>query len=212
MSYPTYFWTSSDSRPGCVCFPEDDSPGEGQLTSGGWSVPILWSMCFGGEDVNVLELPKDAWSLPDEPAYGASCDAPIPGAVAQLQRRLPSLKAILTPSLHLACDMFASRMRRSQRSHVHMDVSLLLENEDNPADRHWKQYWAGLLNGLDTPVARVRSGIWSKLLGLGLPPGWKYLCSWALSNQPLHGIRAPDLDMSRVTGAVSLRHLDDWQP
>lgn len=69
-----------------------------------------------------------------------------------------------------------------------MDISLLLENEDNPGDGGWEKHWSGLLDGLDKPVAPLRGGVREKIFGPGMPSGWKYLCLWAVSNNSLNDI------------------------
>jgi hypothetical protein len=211
MSYLTGFWTSSQEDPGCLLFTNKDFGNCGYLEAGGWCVPIIWSMCFSSRDVNVLLTPKPEWSDPDVPQYGASCDASIDQALQNLERRMPSLIRIVPEHTQDACALFVKRLRQSSEHYVHMNISLLLESEDDPGDQSWKKYWSDLLDGLDTPVDHIRSGLVGRVLGLGLPSGWKYLCHWAMSNGSLQEIRSPKLPLYRVVGAEDIRALSAWQ-
>ena len=48
MNESTYFWTSNDAAPAFAA-----NKGDGYLSSDGFAVPILWSMCFAAADINV---------------------------------------------------------------------------------------------------------------------------------------------------------------
>lgn len=200
MGHRTHFWTSDEAQPGCVKFADLDQDDRALLSAGGWSVPILWTMCFSGKDVNVLAARADD-DDPESSPWGASCDTTLADAIRRVERRMPSLQAIVAPESRAVGELFLAKLRESTRSHVHMEVTLLLENEDDPGDGRWKNYWAGLLEGLDQPVRKVRTGLSRRLLGLGLPSGWKYLCLWSVSNGSLNQITAATLESHVLTGA-----------
>jgi hypothetical protein len=210
MSYLTSFWTSSQPEPGCLVFTDKNFARNGHLQAGGWCVPIMWSLCFAGADVHCVRKPESEWADSEQPAYGASCDASVQSAVRNIERRLPSLLNILPSHTHEACRFFLKRLSDSTEKFVHMDVSLLLESEDDPGNQEWKNHFARLLDGLDVPVSGVRRGLTAKLLGPGLPPGWKYLCRWSVSNGPLAQLWSPQLSLHQVTGAQDMRELSEW--
>lgn len=211
MSYLTHFWTSKNPEPAAIVWTEKDSEADGYLVVGGWCVPLMWSLCFSAGDVSVLLKPKEDWSDPEEPGYGASCDTTIELAIQNIERRMESLLKIMPVQTHDACTQFLNRLRTSNETYVHMDVSLLLENEDDPSDGKWKTYFSELLAGLDVPVSKVRKGIAGTLFGTGLPVGWKYLCAWAISNGSIRSIFSPSLPLYQAVGATSLTELQSWQ-
>jgi hypothetical protein len=168
MGYRNQFWTSSDSEPAFLQFTEK-SYGDGYLETGNYCVPILWSACFSSADVNFGKLPDDQYPDEEQPIYGLSCDAPLPAAVARLERRLPSVKTVVVPSLHEICDLFVERLKQSHESFVHLHISELLNGDDDPSTGGWQDYWGRLVDGLDVPVTRVRKGAMGRFLGIGLP-------------------------------------------
>src|SRR5215470_3081892 len=131
MSYVTNFWTSTSPEPGCLMF-TDNCESTGSLSVGGWCVPIMWSTCFSGGDVNVVLTPQADWSEPDHPEYGASCDTTIASAVLRVEERLPSVLRILPEHTHEACNLFLCRLQKSKAKYVHTEISLLLSNEEDP--------------------------------------------------------------------------------
>ena len=207
MSYLTYFWTSNSPEPGCLTF-TDNCESTDCLVVGGWCVPIMWSTCFSGADVNVVLIPDTDWSEPDQPEYGASCDTTIASAVLRVEERLPSVLRILPEHTHEACNLFLCRLQESKAKYVHTEISLLLSNEEDPPT--FKPYWAALLDGLDTPVMHIRQGLLQRILGLGLPHGWHYLCYWSVCNQSQKALRSRNLPLDQVVGA-SLDCLRSWQ-
>jgi len=208
MSYLTHFWTSTSPEPGCLVF-TDNWDGTGFLSVGGWCVPIMWSTCFSGADVNVVLTPEADWSEPNHPEYGASCDTTIASAVLRVEERLPSVLRILPEHTHEACNLFLCRLKESKAKYVHMDITLLLSNEEDPPT--FKPYWAELLEGLDTPVMYLRQGLLQRILGLGLPRGWHYLCYWSVCNQSQKALRSRNLPLDQVVGAINLDCLRRWQ-
>ena len=200
MSDSTYFWTSNDAAP---AFAGDK--GEGYLSSREWSVPILWSMCFSAADVKV-RLPSAGV------AVGVSCDALRVEAVARVERRMPSLLKLLPAHVHEVAQVFLDRLRHSTASHVHLDLSVIqAEEEDDFEVEAWAwEYWGPLLDGLDTPVSKLRTGLAARFMGAGVPIGWEGLCRWSVGNEPFGSFLSPDLTSRHLAGA-ELAHLRAWQ-
>ena len=191
MSESTYFWTSNDPAP---AFAGDK--GEGYLSSREWSVPILWSMCFIAADVKV-RLPSAAV------AVGVSCDALRVDALGRIERRMPSLLILLPAHLHEVAQVFLDRLKQASASHVHLDLSVIQANEEDDFEvEAWAwEYWGPLLDGLETPVPKLRTGLAARVMGAGVPNGWEGLCRWAVGNEPLVAFMSPDLSVDRVAGA-----------
>ena len=207
VSYLTYFWTSNKAAPGCVEFTDKDYGKIGYLDAGGYSVPIVWSMCFNSTDVHVCEQE----SAPDEEMeLGISCDTERTNAISRLEKRMPSLLKILPLHMHDVPQVFLDRLRQSSESFVHMDLSVLVSQEEQSEVESWGHYWGKLLDGLDTPVGTVRTGLAERLLGPGLPPGWKDLCRWSVGNASLRNFMSANLTAHEVSGA-HIDHLREWQ-
>ena len=209
MSYSTPLWTSNDSAAGCIVPREYDGP-ESCLDSGN-SIPVLWSICFSSKDLNVVLAPEEDWSADDSPHYLASCDTDLKSALSRLDLRMPSLYKIVPPHAHNICKLFHQRLKNSSATHIHLDLSWLLDNDENPADGSWRKYFGNILDGLDEPVTTVREGFSSKLLGLGLPSSWNDACFWAMGAQSAKLIRAHDVDLWYIAGAGSIEEMQSWK-
>ena len=170
-----------------------------------WSVPILWSMCFSAADVNV-RLPSAGV------AVGVSCDALRVEAIARIERRMPSLLKLLPAHLHEVAQVFLDRLRQSTASHVHLDLSIIQAGEEDDFEvEAWAwEYWGPLLDGLETPVPKLRTGLAARVMGAGVPNGWEGLCRWSVGNEPLVLLLLPDLTSRHLAGA-ELAHLRAWQ-
>jgi hypothetical protein len=186
----TYFWTSNESGPAF-----GGAKGEGYLSSADWSVPILWSMCFSAADVNV-RLPSAGV------AVGVSCDATRVEAIARIERRMPSLLKLLPAHLHDAAQVFLDRLRQSTASYVHLDLSIIQAGEEDDFEvEAWAwEYWGPLLDGLETPVPKLRTGLAARVMGAGVPNGWEGLCRWSVGNEQLPVFMSPGLPVDRVAG------------
>jgi hypothetical protein len=208
MGFSNSFWTSDTSGPAYDFSTDEDFD---YLESGRFCVPILWSACFASTDVNHGEQSEEFWPEENCPSHGLSCDAPLAAAVERLQRRVASVKRVVSPSLHAQCDAFVAKLKQSQKGFVHLNLSDFLSQEEDPSDAGWKDYWGSLVEGLDIPVTRVRRGIMAGLFGLGLPSPWKHLWSRALDGLPLRSVVSHELDASRLTGASTSEDLRKWR-
>jgi hypothetical protein len=209
MSYSTPFWTSNESAPGCVVPRDYDCP-DNSLDSGS-AIPLLWSICFSSKDINVVLAPTEEWSSDDDPHYLASCDTDLKSALSRLEQRMPSLLKIVPSHAHDICKLFCERLASSSATHIHLSLSWLLENDENPSDGRWKRYFGKMLDGLDEPVTKIRDGFLSKLLGLGLPSSWSDACFWSMAAQSEKLIRAHDVELYYIAGAGSIEEMQSWK-
>ena len=85
--------------------------------------------------------------------------------------------------------------RQSSATHVHLDLSVIqAEEEDAFEVEAWAwEYWGPLLDGLATPVSKLRTGLAARLMGAGVPNGWEGLCRWSVGNEPFGSFLSPDL-------------------
>ncbi|MGH8107622.1 MAG: hypothetical protein ACREO1_02750 [Arenimonas sp.] len=208
MSYSTPLWTSNNSAPGCLVPRDYDSP-KNNLDSGS-AIPLLWSACFSSKDITVVIAPEEDWSADDCPHYLASWDSDLNGAVSRLERRLPSVLKIVPEHTHDICRLFHQRLANSTATHIHLDLGWLLDNDENPENGRWEKSFGKMLDGLDEPVADIRDGFLSKILGLGLPSSWNDACFWAMSAQSAKLIREPDVELYYIAGAGSVEEIQSW--
>lgn len=210
MGYPTYFWTSDQATPGCVEFTETCSADHGHLVVGMYAIPILWSMCFSSADINtqIIEPGPDDDESEGEPLYGASCDTTRQNAVANLERRMPSLLKIIPQNTHEVARLFVDRLRNSAKGFVHLDLSTHVAEERAP-EIDWRGYWGEELDGLDTVVSTVRGGPSRFVLGTGIPSHWKHLCRCA-DGPTLNPFKSFSFTPEKIAGET-LRGLLEWQ-
>ena len=135
-------------------------------------------------------------------AAGVSCDALRATALARIERRMPSLLKVLPAHAHAAAHAFVARLRESTASHVHLDLSVIQADEEDAAEvEAWsREYWGPLLDGLDTPVSKIRTGLAARLMGVGVPSAWEGLCRWSVGNEQLDSFMSPDLAPRSVAG------------
>lgn len=209
MSSSTPFWTSDSPKPGCVESRNYDLGIHGNLDSGN-SIPLLWSSCFSGSDINVVVAPEEEWCSDDEPHYLASWDTEVTLALGRLDNRMPSILKIAPASAHELCLLFRQKLAVSSAKYLHLDCAEHIHDCQDVESGIWKANYSKMLDGLDEPVIKIREGFLSKILGPGLPQGWDSACFWAMSCQSPGLIRTPGCEKFRFVGTNSAGELQQW--
>jgi hypothetical protein len=212
MGYRTQFWTSDESRPGALVFCEGDF-GEAFLEVGGHTLPLFWSACFSAEHVNFGIVPVEERDHPEVTGVYGSFDAPRASVIRNLESRLASLEMLVPPEFHTLGRLFIEKLRSSTRTCVHCGLSDLiapLDDDEALGVADSRKSWMEVLDGLDTPVRTVRSGLTRHILGSGIPKSWKHALFHASEDKPIFQAPPRSLTAWRAVG-VDEADLRLWQ-
>ncbi len=177
----------------------------------GAQIPLMWPAMFSPEHIQARDYDDEAED-PDEGEGYLVFIAPVGEAIANLERRRPSLQALIEAQYHSHLEGLLQALRRAQHPFIHLALEDIEQmNDDSMVEAG--ERWRRTLRGLDGDVPRPRRGLARYLLGSGVPGSWQALLGWAgmasgvIAMVP---VPLPEKGQFRISGAFGPDDALEW--